>query len=151
LLLLALDGVLLLRCAHRALFALLFQLPPRKTRFEPVGRRMNDTLFRVKHPKPPVISKHKTSRPQLPRHPGNPALEILRKTPRRRTAPLPFGCFPKSEPQVLRGSNQLHQIAHAFHAFKWADTPVPFAEPIQILHADSPESAGIRAYQVLFH
>jgi hypothetical protein len=31
-LLLAFDGVLLLRLAHRALFALLFQAPPRKTR-----------------------------------------------------------------------------------------------------------------------
>ena len=31
-------GLLLLRCADRQLFALLFQLPPRITRFEPVGR-----------------------------------------------------------------------------------------------------------------
>jgi hypothetical protein len=36
-LLLALIGLLLLRLAQRALFALLFQLPPRITRFEPSG------------------------------------------------------------------------------------------------------------------
>ena len=38
-LLFALSGLLLLRCADRQLFALLFQLPPRSTRLEPVGRR----------------------------------------------------------------------------------------------------------------
>ena len=37
-LLLALSGLLLLRFADRQLFALLFQLPPRLTRFEPDGR-----------------------------------------------------------------------------------------------------------------
>ena len=38
-LLLLLVGLLLLRFATRQLFALLFQLPPRFTRFEPDGRR----------------------------------------------------------------------------------------------------------------
>ena len=38
-LLLLLNGLLLLRFATRQLFALLFQLPPRFTRFEPDGRR----------------------------------------------------------------------------------------------------------------
>ncbi len=38
-LLLALSGLLLFRLAQRALLALLFQLPPRSTRLEPVGLR----------------------------------------------------------------------------------------------------------------
>jgi len=38
-LLLVLPGLLLLRLAQRALLALLFQLPPRITRLEPVGIR----------------------------------------------------------------------------------------------------------------
>ena len=38
-LLFVLPGLLLLRFATRQLFALLFQLPPRFTRFEPDGRR----------------------------------------------------------------------------------------------------------------
>ena len=37
-LLLLLSGLLLLRLATRQLLALLFQLPPRFTRFEPCGR-----------------------------------------------------------------------------------------------------------------
>jgi len=37
-LLLALFGVLLLRLPTRLLFAVLFQLPPRFTRFEPCGQ-----------------------------------------------------------------------------------------------------------------
>ncbi len=37
-LLLALSGLLLLRLATRQLLALLFQLPPRITRFEPYGQ-----------------------------------------------------------------------------------------------------------------
>ena len=38
-LLLVLAGLLSLRLAERVLSALLFQLPPRFTRLEPVGRR----------------------------------------------------------------------------------------------------------------
>ena len=38
-LLFVLDGLLLLRFATRQLLALLFQLPPRFTRFEPDGHR----------------------------------------------------------------------------------------------------------------
>ena len=44
-LLFLLDGVLLLRFADRRLFALLFQLPPRFTRFEPDGRRPSIMIY----------------------------------------------------------------------------------------------------------
>ena len=44
-LLLALFGLLLLRLADRQLLALLFQLPPRFTRFEPYGR--NPKEFKI--------------------------------------------------------------------------------------------------------
>ena len=49
-LLLALFGLLLLRLATRQLLALLFQLPPRLTRFEPYGqnpRKLGDFRFRI--------------------------------------------------------------------------------------------------------
>ena len=38
------DGVLLLRLADRQLSALLFQLPPRITRFEPSGAPLYSAL-----------------------------------------------------------------------------------------------------------
>ena len=43
-LLLALFGLLLLRLATRQLLALLFQLPPRFTRLEPVDRTPQEEL-----------------------------------------------------------------------------------------------------------
>jgi len=46
-LLFLLDGMLLLRFADRRLFALLFQLPPRFTRFEPDGRRHSIMCYRL--------------------------------------------------------------------------------------------------------
>ena len=52
-LLLALDGLLLLRLAARQLLALLFHLPPRITRFEPCGR--NPRRFSVYRGRLPTI------------------------------------------------------------------------------------------------
>ena len=49
-LLFRLSGLLLLRCADRQLFALLFQLPPRITRFEPVGHHLGVRHWRVESP-----------------------------------------------------------------------------------------------------
>jgi len=46
-LLLALSGLLLLRFATRQLLALLFQLPPRMTRFEPCGQNRGIVDFRL--------------------------------------------------------------------------------------------------------
>jgi hypothetical protein len=46
-LLFRLSGLLLLRFAERQLFALLFQLPPRLTRFDPDGRNPKDFGFEI--------------------------------------------------------------------------------------------------------
>jgi hypothetical protein len=55
-LLFLLDGLLLLRFADRQLFALLFQLPPRITRFEPDG--CHPKSLQYVPPKPSALRRH---------------------------------------------------------------------------------------------
>ena len=78
-------GLLLLRFAVRQLFALLFQLPPRFTRFEPSGY----------HPK---------ALQNMP--PEGQAIRL---------AALALGRFPERQPQVLRVRDLRHEVSVAFH------------------------------------
>jgi len=105
-LLFLLAGLLLLRCAERQLFALLFQLPPRITRFEPDGG----------HPKSlqyvPAIGQ------AVRRH--HEGQQCLHPPLQFRFASLPFNEGPLITPELAREPN----LAAAGQAHRVGKQPV---------------------------
>ena len=105
-LLLLFVGLLLLRFAVRQLFALLFQLPPRFTRFEPFGRHPKS--LQDMPPKPPALRRHYKGQQRL--HPLLQNQFAPIPTHKRRLIPpkLPRKSHlaPPRQPQVLRLRNR---------------------------------------------